>query len=554
MSRIFLELLNISITAGWLILAVIVFRIVLRGSPKWIRCLLWGIVALRLLIPFNVESTLSLIPNARPVPVRIEQVVPPVVNNETVPGDNIINSPLARQFTPKVVEDIVNPLQVAASIASIIWLLGVLLMLLYAVFSFLRLRRRVSAAVPMKNKINLCDEIDSPFILGIFRPQIFLPSGMEPLAYEHIMLHEQAHLQRRDHIWKPLGFALLSVYWFNPLSWAAYIMFCKDIELASDEKATREMDKYSRADYCQALLTCSVNRRGITACPIAFGEVGVKDRVKNVLNYKKPAFWMVIAAILACVVAAVCFLTNPRTKAAEKKEIETVDTVALANTRESYKTGIEDEVYRKLIKEMLDTGVYPDGVQYDGQPYNNYYSVMDIDEDGQDELLINFSNGNTVAGMVYYIYDYNRTTGEVYMEHYGYPSMTIYDNGYIKDDASHNHGRSNLEDFWPYQLFRYNPDKDIYEEVAFIDAWQATFYGEGEADPDFPKDKDLDGDGIVYYDMSKDYYKPEMIMDNAEYEKWREVFQKGKEKSIHWSPIISEEEYYEDYPIADVPG
>lgn len=239
-----------------------------------------------------------------------------------------------------------------------------------------------------------------------------------------------------------------------------------------------------------------------------------------------------------------------------------VETLAQENTKktqemqrtESYMTGIEDEVYRNLIKEMLDTDIFPEteGIQFDGEPYDNYYCVMDIDDDGQDELLLNFSNGTFMAGMVYYIYDYDRSTGQVYIEHSGFPMMTVYDSGYVKDEVSHNHGRSNLDDFWPYDLYKYDPKSDKYELVAGIDAWQSTFYGEGEADPDFPNDKDLNGDGIVYYDMSEDYYTPTMIMDNSEYEKWCEQYNKGKEKEIDWSCIITEEEYFEQYPVTAV--
>lgn len=225
-----------------------------------------------------------------------------------------------------------------------------------------------------------------------------------------------------------------------------------------------------------------------------------------------------------------------------------------ANQEENSSRTEQDEVYRNLIKQMLDTGIFPatDGTQFDGRPYDNHYCVMDIDDDGRDELLINFSNGTCMAGMVYYIYDYDRNTGEVYIEHTGFPMMTVYDNGYIKDEASHNHGRSNLDDFWPYYLYKYDPKSDKYVLAAQIDAWQSTFYGEGEVDPDFPTDKDLDGDGIVYYDMAEDYYTPTMIMDRSEYEKWCKQYTKGKEKEIHWSFIITEEEYYEQYPVTAV--
>ena len=211
---------------------------------------------------------------------------------------------------------------------------------------------------------------------------------------------------------------------------------------------------------------------------------------------------------------------------------------------------VMDEVYKKLIQEMLQTGTFlqSGGVQCDGMPYENSYSIMDIDDDGKEELLINFGNASCMAGMVLYIYDYDRTSKEVYIQFAGFPDITVYDNGYIKEAASHNHGRSNLSDFWPYQLFQYNSETDKYEAVAGIDAWQRVIYEGCEPDPKFPKEKDLDADGVVYYSWDEDYYVPAMIMDNAEYEKWCEKYNVGNVKKISWHSIISEEEYNEMFP------
>lgn len=229
-------------------------------------------------------------------------------------------------------------------------------------------------------------------------------------------------------------------------------------------------------------------------------------------------------------------------------DIEDINIDAASNAEkiisesESNEGIVQDEVYGKLLKEMLESGAFPvtEGAQYHGDPYKNYYAVMDIDEDGQEELLINFPNAKSIAGMVYYIYDYDRITKEVYIQHSGYPSFTVYDNGYIKENASHNHGRSNLDKFWPYLLYKYNPATDLYEIVAFVDAWQERIYEDIEPDPDFPKDKDLNGDGVVYYDMSGDYYDPAWIIDNEEYARWCKQYNQGNEKEIQWSLIITE--------------
>ncbi len=211
---------------------------------------------------------------------------------------------------------------------------------------------------------------------------------------------------------------------------------------------------------------------------------------------------------------------------------------------------IEDEVYRKLIQEMVETSTFPatEGIQCNGMCYDNKYSVMDIDDDGKDELLINFGNADSLGGMVLFIYDYDRENGTVYIEHAGWPDMAVYDNGYIKEEASHNHGRSNLDDFWPYSLLKYNVQTDKYEKIANIDAWQYQIAEDVEPDPEFPKERDLDGDGIVYYDISENYYEPVMIMDKAEYEVWCKQYSEGNMVEIIWYPIISEEKYYEMFP------
>ncbi|MBS7303008.1 MAG: hypothetical protein KIG50_02600 [Lachnospiraceae bacterium] len=362
MSRIFLEILNISITSGWLIMVVLVLRLVLRKAPKWVSCLLWGIVAIRLVMPFSVESVFSLIPSARPVPTRIETMAVPVVNTGIVPVDNVINPMITEQFTPDV-SDSINPLQVVTYAASVIWIIGVLLLLVYAFLSFISLKRKVSASALIEENIYICDDIAGPFILGAFKPCIYIPSRIDSLSYNYILSHEKAHLRRGDHFWKPFGFMLLAVYWFNPLCWFAYIMLCRDIEFACDEKATREMDRNDRADYCETLLSCSVNHHMIAACPIAFGETGVKDRVKNVLNYKKPAFWIIIAATIVCVVVAVCFLTNP--KSDENQIIEKMENQIVENSKDeiSAYADLEEpsEDYSKFIKSWAEAFCNRDG-------------------------------------------------------------------------------------------------------------------------------------------------------------------------------------------------
>lgn len=313
MAAVFLKLLNLSISASWLVLAVLVLRLVSKRSPKWMNVLLWGIVALRLVLPFSVESALSLIPSAETVSPAVVQFDPaPTITSGVSIIDNAVNPSLSEHFAA-VPTMSVNPLYVWTEIAGWVWLIGLGAMLLYALVSYLRLRRRVSVSLPVQDHIYLCDAISSPFILGVVKPHIYLPSGLDEVQRQNVLSHEQAHLARRDHWWKPLGFALLAVYWFNPVLWLAYALLCRDIELACDERVIRTMDESAVKTYSTVLLACSMPRKAVITSPLAFGEVGVKERVKNALHYKKPAFWVVAASVTVCIVVAVCFLTNPPT-------------------------------------------------------------------------------------------------------------------------------------------------------------------------------------------------------------------------------------------------
>ena len=313
MSGIFLKLLNLSISASWLVLVVLALRLVLKRAPKWVNVLLWGMVALRLMLPFSIESALSLIPSAETVSPEVVRFDPaPTITSGVTIIDNAVNPSLSESFAAAPLAS-VNPLYVWTYLAGWVWLIGLTAMLLYALVSYLRLRRRVSASIPLRENIYVCDEVPSPFILGIVHPCIYLPSALDEAQRGSVLSHERAHLARRDHWWKPLGFALLAVYWFNPLLWLAYTLLCRDIELACDERVLRGMDAGQIKDYSSALLACSVPRRMLAACPLAFGEVGVGARVKNALRYKKPALWVVAASVIVCIVVAVCFLTNPRT-------------------------------------------------------------------------------------------------------------------------------------------------------------------------------------------------------------------------------------------------
>ncbi len=313
MSELFLEIVNRSIAASWIVTAVLILRFCLKKAPKWVNVLLWGIVAVRLIFPFSIESALSLIPSAETVSPSIMMETAPSVQTGVPALDQVINPVIDHSLSPAPGTS-ANPLQIWISVMAAVWLAGAAALLLYSAISYWRLRRRVREAVILRDNIYQSENAGSPFVLGIIQPKIYLPYSVDSGALAYVIAHEQAHIRRGDHWWKPLGFLLLTVHWFNPLLWLSYILLCRDIELACDEKVIREMGSEQRADYTQALVSCSVSRRSIAACPLAFGEVGVKTRVKSVMNYKKPAFWIILASALICAAAAVCFLTNPKTE------------------------------------------------------------------------------------------------------------------------------------------------------------------------------------------------------------------------------------------------
>ncbi len=313
MESIFLKLLNMSITASWIAIAVMVFRLIFKKAPKAISVAMWSLVGIRLIFPISFESAFSLIPSTKPIPEDIVYSQKPAIDSGVEVINNVVNPVLTQNFTPTVGAS-VNPLQVVNYVASFVWIIGVIAMLVYVLISYLKIHRQVREAVSLRDNIMICDRVETPFMFGVIRPKIYLPSGMDFSDADYVIAHENAHLQRHDHWWKPLGFLLLAVYWFNPVLWVAYILLCKDIEIACDEKVLKTMGTQVKKPYSNALINCSVSQKMIAACPLAFGEVSVKERVKNVLNYKKPAFWIVIIAVIVCAVVCTGFMTNPKTE------------------------------------------------------------------------------------------------------------------------------------------------------------------------------------------------------------------------------------------------
>ena len=356
MDDVFLKLVNLSISASWLILAVLVLRVVLKKAPKWVMPLLWGVVALRLVCLFSIESALSLIPSAETIPSEIvtetrepvlyEQATLDIVTNPTLPSAAEVPVGVSRQQA-----------QVDFNIYSVLWLAGMAALLVHALVSAGKLKRKLATAILLRDNIYESEFVDSPFVFGVVKPNIYLPMHMDEGTAAYVIAHEHAHLARRDHWWKVLGYLVLALHWFNPLVWVAYILFCRDIELACDEKVVRGLDGAARADYSQALLSCAAPKRAVAACPLAFGEGNIKTRVKSALHYKKPAFWVAAAAVLAVVLVAVCFLTNPRSERGSLVWAQKLNAADVASIELYVPAEGEARQYKKLDTEEMAQAV-----------------------------------------------------------------------------------------------------------------------------------------------------------------------------------------------------
>ncbi len=363
MLDIFLYFFNMSITAGYLVLAIVFARFIFKKLPKWSFCVMWGLVGFRLVCPFSLKSVLSLIPTN--IALSSDEIYSHSTINPT--GSNVLNyiggKAIDYNFSVEngsiTLENFVanqpvyaNPLYLITYIASIIWVVGLCLLLIYSLVSYMRLYIKVKPSILYENNVYYCDNITTPFILGVIKPKIYIPSGLDDETVEYVISHEKAHLKRMDHIWKPLGFSLLSIYWFNPLMWVAYILLCRDIEKACDEKVIKNQESSYKKGYSQALLTCATDRKMILACPLAFGEVGVKERIKSVLNYKKPAFWVIIIALMLSIFMSIGFLTMP--EATAKDVIEESGYHIYSNNPKNITLKIPSEL---VTGKMKETGI-----------------------------------------------------------------------------------------------------------------------------------------------------------------------------------------------------
>lgn len=420
MTALFIKLVNMSIVASWLVLAVVLLRLVLRRAPKVTALILWALVGVRLILPFSPESVFSLIPDTQTIPTNIVvSTDTPTIN--TLPTQSGAQTPSVdvtptTPQTPAVnAEPKINIMEIVIRAASGVWAVGVGVMLCYAFASYIKMKRTVRESVHVHGNIMVCDNIPSPFILGIIKPKIYIPSSTAQSDTHYVLAHEKAHLKRLDHIWKPLGFLLLSVYWFNPMLWVAYILLCRDIELACDEKVIRQLGMEVKKPYSTALVNCSVTRRAITACPLAFGEVGVKKRVKTVLKYKKPTFLIIAIALIICVAFAGCFLTNPQTDdsttttttqdtTTTTKPSDT--TIQNTNTRINFPTLSEIIAHNNNIDKKITNDVIPRVSTF----------RFDVDADGRKEFCTVAPDKNDPYNLFHFIV--TGSSEDVRPEHY----------------------------------------------------------------------------------------------------------------------------------------
>ena len=414
---LFLKVLNMSISALWLVAVVILLRFAMKRAPKWVHVLLWAFVALRLVCPFTIESALSLIPSTQTVPPEIMLSPSPAVDTGIEVVNDVVNPIIQSSFTPNPMSS-ANPLQILIPVSAAFWLAGIAVMAFYTLISYLSLRWKMSTAVRLKGNIYRSEAAASPFVLGLFRPRIYLPFSMEEKDIPHVIAHERSHIRRKDHWWKPLGFAVLTVHWFNPLVWLSYILLCRDIELACDEKVIRELGQKEKAEYSQALLNCSIRHRSIAACPLAFGEVGVKQRVKSILLYKKPGFWILLVALLLCLAVAVFFLTDPITEEPEPEFhsaiqwFDYLETGTYPDENADFQAKTPDfpgVTFQCTPGELTAETVNGSTTLITGMPIWNLY-LCDLTGDGIDEFCATVSFGSGIIDQHVVVYDYATQT------------------------------------------------------------------------------------------------------------------------------------------------
>ncbi len=410
MAEVFIKILNMSITASWLVLAVLILRGIFKKAPKAIICVLWAIVVVRLLCPVSFESVYSLIPTTEAVPESVAHINEPIMRSQLIVSDSEYAKNIVKVPKVEINDDGARGIE-AMEVVLIVWVIGTGAMLTYSFISYVRLKFKVREAVVLRENIWFCDHIDTPFIMGIIRPRIYIPSSMDEKQMEYVIAHEKVHLKRRDNVWKPFATILLSVYWFNPFMWVAYVMFCRDIEFACDERVIGKMDEADVRKYMKTLVSCSIPHHKLMAYPVAFGEIGVKSRIKTIVSYKKPKLVLSILAVVVCVIMSMFFLVDPmESRANEVNELlrgyeewdndwEPIDPSILTEEQKAYLAEYElidedrltDYSYEGINWNLMGTGMElynpTSGVEKFGVTYE---ITEEISEKSDSERLITY--------------------------------------------------------------------------------------------------------------------------------------------------------------------
>ena len=380
----FPDLMDMNLTATVVILFVICMRQFLKGAPKIFSYALWGIVLLRLLVPVSVESPMSFVPERTEFSSMVEvNEVLPEIQFET-PQDRADNEWYRENTPPGQPLAQVSRVLTAQDYLTFLWLFGIAVMLLYSFASYWKLRRKLKVVVPYRKGIFIADDIDTPFVMGIFRPTIYLPASLEPWERTFIIAHERHHIRRADHIFKALGFLALAIHWFNPFVWAAFVLAGRDMEMSCDEAVIRKLGEDIRADYSASLLNLSTGHRMFAGTPLAFGEGNPTERVRNIARWKKPAFRVILICIILCSVLAACLLTNPESPAFDTMTLEFFDST-MAHIEFHYSDDSATyQISEEFSVEILKDGIWKEVTNRTGNPAANEIVIVtakDADHD-----------------------------------------------------------------------------------------------------------------------------------------------------------------------------
>ncbi|WP_310604147.1 M56 family metallopeptidase [Anaerosporobacter sp.] len=547
-----MSLLKMSFTGAVMILVIVVIRaLTINKLPKKTFLALWGIVLLRLLLPFSLPSMFS----AYSV---IEQNTSTMQVIQNTPAENFFPTALNRGMTtiPSTAGVVGNE----TSIWAIVWGVGVFVCFLYFAVSYIKCYREFQTSLPVENDfvkkwlgehrikrqitIRQSSRISTPLTYGVFRPVILMPKSTEwnnTKSLQYVLAHEYVHIRRLDALTKLILTAGLCVHWFNPLVWVMYILANRDIELSCDESVVRFFGEENKSTYARTLISMEENRSDLPPLYNSFSKNAIEERVTAIMKIKKTSLIAICVAVALVTGITIVFATSATGK----------DGFLSANEEEK----TQQLAFGKVLWDVYQRGILPDGslLEYGGMEFaaNNNFSIVDVDGDGKEELVLFWENAS-MAGTVAYVFGYN--DGMVHVELTEFPILTFYDNGIVEAAWSHNQNLAGR--FWPYKAYRYDAKTDVYQSLGGVDAWDKNVREENEKGDHFPTYIDADGDGLVYYILPANWngqYDMSLV-DGADYESWRNAYMEGaKEITISRQMLTEENIAALGYPKPDIP-